>query len=162
MHDQAGLSAASGANLATANYVGYLTGSFAPRLVPSRLVMRASMIVMAASLALMPLTQDVTLWSRLRLIAGFTSALTFVHAVGALLSGLRRSAPHLVDGGFGGIGAGIVFSGLLVLAVREGGDMAYGVVDRRRPHAAVDRSLMEPRPASLTGADGEGRTGWAT
>ncbi|WP_427164859.1 YbfB/YjiJ family MFS transporter [Streptomyces sp. C1-1] len=123
MHDQAGLSATSGANLATANYVGYLAGalagSFAPRLVRSRLVMRASMIVMAASLALMPLTQDVTLWSGLRLIAGFTSALAFVHAVGALLSGLRRSAPHLVGWGFGGIGAGIVFSGLLVLAVRE-------------------------------------------
>ncbi|MGP3921212.1 YbfB/YjiJ family MFS transporter [Nonomuraea sp. 10N515B] len=123
MHDQAGLSATSGANLATANYVGYLAGalagSFAPRLVRSRPVMRASMIVMAASLALMPLTQDVTLWSGLRLIAGFTSALAFVYTVGALLSGLRRSAPHLAGWGFGGIGAGIMFSGLLVLAVRE-------------------------------------------
>nr|WP_316785119.1 YbfB/YjiJ family MFS transporter [Streptomyces sasae] len=87
MHDQAGLSATSGANLAAANYVGYLAGSFAPRLVRSRLVMRASMIVMAVSLALMPLMQDVTLWSGLRLIAGFTSALAFAHAVGALLSG---------------------------------------------------------------------------
>ncbi|MFC9915727.1 YbfB/YjiJ family MFS transporter [Streptomyces sp. NPDC127197] len=123
MHDQAGLSATSGANLATANYVGYLAGalagSFAPRLVRSRLAMRASLIVMAASLALMPLTQDVTLWSGLRLIAGFTSALAFVYAVGALLSGLRRSAPHLIGWGFGGIGAGIVLSGVLVLAVRE-------------------------------------------
>ena len=123
MHDQAGLSATSGANLATANYVGYLigalTGSFAPQLVRSRLVMRASMIAMALSLALMPLTTDVTAWSGLRLIAGFTSALAFVYAVGALLSGLRRSAPHLVGWGFGGIGAGIAFSGLLVLAVRE-------------------------------------------
>ena len=123
MHDQAHLSAASGANLATANYVGYLvgalTGSFAPQLVRSRPVMRASMIAMAASLALMPLTEDVTLWSGLRLIAGFTSALAFVYAVGALLSGLRQSAPHLVGWGFGGIGAGIMLSGLLVLAVRD-------------------------------------------
>ncbi|MEU1273781.1 YbfB/YjiJ family MFS transporter [Streptomyces sp. NPDC005799] len=123
MHDQAHLSAAGGANLATANYVGYLvgalTGSFAPRLVRSRPVMRASMIAMAASLALMPLTQDVTLWSGLRLVAGFASALAFVHAVGALLSGLRRSAPHLIGWGFGGIGAGIMLSGLLVLAVRD-------------------------------------------
>ena len=123
MHDQAGLSAASGANLATANYVGYLAGalagSFAPQLVRSHLVMRVSMIVMAASLALMPLTRDVGLWSGLRLIAGFTSALAFVYAVGALLSGLRRTAPHLIGWGFGGIGAGIVLSGVLVLAVRE-------------------------------------------
>ncbi|MFE0332243.1 YbfB/YjiJ family MFS transporter [Streptomyces sp. NPDC058960] len=52
-------------------------------------------------------------------IAGFTSALAFVYVVGALLSGLRRSVPHLVGWGFGGIGAGIVFSGVLVLAVRE-------------------------------------------
>ncbi len=92
MHDQAGLSAASGASLATANYVGYLAGSFASRLNRSRLVMRASMIVMAASLALMPLTTHVMFWSGLRLVAGFTSALAFVHAVGALLSGLRRAA----------------------------------------------------------------------
>ncbi|WP_408648230.1 YbfB/YjiJ family MFS transporter [Streptomyces gossypiisoli] len=123
MHDQAGLSATSGANLATANYVGYLAGalagSFAPQLVRSRLVMRASMIVMAASLALMPLTTDVTLWSGLRLLAGFTSALAFVYAVGALLSGLRRPAPHLIGWGFGGIGAGIVLSGVLVLTVGE-------------------------------------------
>jgi MFS family permease len=123
MHDQAGLTATSGANLATANYAGYLAGalvgSFAPRLVRSRLVMRASMIAMTASLALMPLTQHVTVWSGLRLIAGFTSALAFVYAVGALLSGLHRSAPHLIGWGFGGIGAGIVFSGVLVLAVRE-------------------------------------------
>jgi len=81
--------------------------------------MRVSLIVLTAALALMPLTRDAAVWSGLRFAAGVTSAIIFVSAVGALLSGLRRSAPYLIGWGFGGIGAGIVLSGLLVLAVRE-------------------------------------------
>lgn len=123
MRDQTGLSASGAADLATANYVGYLVGALAgilaPRLVRSRPAMRASMIVLAASLALMPLTQDAAVWSGLRFVAGVTSAVIFVYAVGSLISALRRPAPYLVGWGFGGIGAGIALSGLLVLAVRD-------------------------------------------
>ncbi|MDQ7910088.1 hypothetical protein RB614_36890 [Phytohabitans sp. ZYX-F-186] len=47
----------------------------------------------------------------MRLIAGFTSALALVYAVGALLSGLRRPALHLI--GWDSVyWRGIVFSGL--------------------------------------------------
>ncbi|MFD7024992.1 YbfB/YjiJ family MFS transporter [Promicromonospora sukumoe] len=123
MHDDAGLAAAVGADLATANYAGYLLGATlgiaAPRLLRSRTVMRVAMVVMIASLALMPVEASPVWWGALRLVTGVTSALVFVYATGALLSRLRGSAPHLVGWGFGGIGIGISLSGLLVLLVRS-------------------------------------------
>src|SRR3954451_5787722 len=55
MHAQAGLSAAAGATLATANYAGYLAGALAgivvPRLVRSPAVLRCSLLVLTATLA---------------------------------------------------------------------------------------------------------------
>jgi hypothetical protein len=123
MHDGAGLAAASGADLATANYVGYLLGAslgiVLPRFVRSPAVMRVAMIAMTASLALMPVLESPVWWGGLRLVSGVAGALVFVYATGALLSRLRGSAPHLVGWGFGGIGAGIALSGLLVLVVRN-------------------------------------------
>lgn len=71
------------------------------------------------------------------LIAGFTSALAFVYAVGALLSGLRRFGPAPGRLGIRGYRRGDR------AGRSRGGDMAYGVVDRDRPHAAADRGLME-------------------
>jgi hypothetical protein len=63
MHAQVGLSAGAGANLATANYVGYLVGALAgtllPRLVRSAALLRGSMLALVVSLAAMPLTPEV-------------------------------------------------------------------------------------------------------
>jgi MFS family permease len=123
MHAQAGLSAASGANLATANYVGYLVGAlagtFLPRLVRSSAVLRGCLVVLAASLAAMPETNATTGWLLLRLCAGVASALIFVIAANSLLSHLRGHPAHLPGWGFGGVGAGIAVSGLLVLVLRD-------------------------------------------
>lgn len=123
MNQEAGLSTAHGADLATANYIGYLLGAllgiFIPRLVYSRAIMRTAMIVMIAALALMPVWENIIWWESLRFIAGVVSALVFVYATGAMLSQLRGSAPHLIGWGFGGIGAGIALSGLLVLIIRS-------------------------------------------
>src|SRR6202000_69102 len=62
MHAQAGLSAQFGATLATADYdgslVGALAGSFAPGLVRSAAVLRGSLVVLVATLALMPVTRN--------------------------------------------------------------------------------------------------------
>jgi len=126
MHAQAGLSASAGASLATANYVGYLCGALAgiliPRLVRSRAVLRISLILLTATLLAMPLTHAVTAWWALRLLAGVASALVFVIAASSLLSHLRGHPAHLPGWGFGGVGAGIALSGVVVLILRSVGD----------------------------------------
>ncbi|MFG3296284.1 YbfB/YjiJ family MFS transporter [Streptomyces sp. NPDC048179] len=126
MHARAGLSAGAGANLATANYVGYLVGALAgtlaPGLVRSRAVLRGSLLLLTATLAAMPLTHSVLVWGALRLLAGAASALVFVVAVTSLLHHLRDHPAHLPGWAFGGVGAGIALSGLLVLALRPVAD----------------------------------------
>ncbi|WP_254647602.1 YbfB/YjiJ family MFS transporter [Streptomyces sp. GbtcB6] len=126
MHARAGLSAGAGANLATANYAGYLlgalAGTLAPALVRSRAVLRGSLILLTATLAAMPLTHSTAVWAALRLSAGAASALVFVIAVASLLHHLREHPAHLPGWAFGGVGAGIALSGLLVLALRSVSD----------------------------------------
>ncbi|HEY0687675.1 MAG TPA: YbfB/YjiJ family MFS transporter, partial [Kribbella sp.] len=60
MHAQAGLSPKLGAELATANYLGYLVGSLAaiaaPALVRSRSTLRVALLVLIGTLVLMPST----------------------------------------------------------------------------------------------------------
>lgn len=123
MNDEAGLSVEGGANLATANYIGYLIGAllsiFVPGIARSRLIMRASLGVIVAALALMPLGSGEIWWDTMRLVTGVASAQVFVYATGAMLSQLKGSAPHLIGWGFGGIGIGIALSGVLVLVVRS-------------------------------------------
>jgi MFS family permease len=126
MHAQAGLSSAAGAHLATANYVGYLAGALAgillPSLVRSPLVLRGSLVVLTGSLAGMAVTQSTTAWLVLRLVAGVASALIFVIAASSLLGHLREHPAHLPGWAFGGVGAGIALSGLLVLVLRSVAD----------------------------------------
>ncbi|WP_079178774.1 YbfB/YjiJ family MFS transporter [Streptomyces humi] len=126
MHAQAGLSAGAGANLATANYVGYLlgalAGTLAPALVRSRAALRGALVLLTATLAAMPVTRGTAVWEVLRLLAGAASALVFVIAVASLLHHLRDHPPHLPGWAFGGVGAGIALSGLLVLALRTVAD----------------------------------------
>jgi len=126
MHARAGLSTGAGAHLATANYVGYLVGALAgvlsPALVRSRTALRGSLVLLTGTLAAMPATRSTELWLTLRLLAGAASALIFVVAVGSLLGRLRDHPPHLPGWGFGGVGAGIALSGLLVLALRPVAD----------------------------------------
>jgi MFS family permease len=123
MHAQAGMTAQAGADLATANYVGYLlgalVGSVAPATVRSPAILRGSLIVLIATLAAMPATHSVAAWMALRLVAGLTSALVFVIAVSSLLVHLRDHPAHLPGWAFGGIGVGIVASGLLLLVLRS-------------------------------------------
>jgi MFS family permease len=126
MHAQAGLATSAGALLATANYVGYLAGALAgilvPALVRSVLVMRVSIVLLIVTLVLMPVTRDLDVWFGLRLVAGVSTALIFMVAVSGVLSHLREHGQHLVGWAFGGVGAGIALSGVLVLVVRSAGD----------------------------------------
>lgn len=126
MHARAGLSASAGANLATGNYAGYLigalTGILAPSLVRSPAALRGSLVALTVTLAGMPATDSTAVWLVLRLVAGIASALVFVIAAGSLLSHLREHPAHLPGWAFGGVGAGIALSGLLVLVLRTVGD----------------------------------------
>ncbi|MFD8375833.1 YbfB/YjiJ family MFS transporter [Streptomyces sp. NPDC059688] len=126
MHAQAGLSASTGANLATANYVGYLAGALAgilaPALVRSPALLRAALVVLTGTLTAMPATHDVRLWIALRLLAGAASALVFVIAAASLHGNLRGHPAHLTGWAFGGVGTGIALSGLLVLRLHSVAD----------------------------------------
>ncbi|MEU3644280.1 YbfB/YjiJ family MFS transporter [Lentzea sp. NPDC034063] len=105
MTAQAGLSAASAASLATANYLGYFVGALATIVrAPSRLVNRVALVLLVATLAGMPLTHGMAAWFVLRLLAGVASAVVFVAAMNAR-----------PGWGMSGVGAGIALSGLLVL-----------------------------------------------
>jgi MFS family permease len=119
MHAQAGLSAQFGSTLATANYLGYLigalTGIAAPAVLRSLLVLRAGQVVLIGTLLLMAATENHAIWFALRLTAGVASALVFMIAVTAMLTGLRAHTQHLAGWGFGGVGAGIALSGAVVL-----------------------------------------------
>ena len=123
MEHQAGMAVPTGSDLATANYAGYLIGALAGTLVPaltrSRPALRASLLTVVVTLALMPVTSDTAVWLTLRLVAGAASALLFVIASSAIVGHLHQGAQHLLGWGFGGVGAGIALSGALVLALQS-------------------------------------------
>jgi MFS family permease len=120
----AGLTPRWGAAIATANYAGYLTGAMTgvavPALLRSVAAYRCSLIAVVAMLALMPALTGDAGWAALRFVTGCASALIFMIAASTLLTGLRARGQHLVGHGFGGVGAGIAASGVLVLLLRHG------------------------------------------
>lgn len=153
MHAQAGLSTGAGADLATANYVGYLVGAvagiFLPQLVRSSAVLRGCLVALTVSLAAMPLTHATVVWLLLRLCAGVASALIFVIAASSLLSHLRDHPAHLPGWAFGGVGAGIALSGLLVLVLRSTADWqaAWWASASLAALLAIPSWFLRPEPA---------------
>jgi predicted MFS family arabinose efflux permease len=125
MTAHAGLGPGAAGGLATANYAGYLLGALAaavaPQLIRTTAAWRTSLIAVVISLAAMPLTQNPLLWMAIRTIAGFASAVLFVIAVDWMLDHARGRSAQLPGWGFGGVGAGIALSGLLVLALPTSG-----------------------------------------
>jgi MFS family permease len=123
MHAQTGLSDDLAASLATANYIGYLIGALLgialPALIRSTAALRYGLLLLAVTMALMPLTHDAGAWWVLRLLAGAASALVFMAAVSALLTGLAAHEHHMMGWAFGGVGAGIALSGLLVAVLER-------------------------------------------
>jgi MFS family permease len=165
MHAQAGLSAGSGADLATANYIGYLVGALAgilaPALVRSPVLLRASLIALTGSLATMPATHSTAVWIVVRLLAGVASALIFVIAVSSLHSHLREHPAHLPGWAFGGVGTGIALSGLLVLALRSVADWraAWWASAALVAVLTVASWNLRPEPAPATAERGRAATG---
>ncbi len=134
MTGQAGLSATAGAHLATANYLGYLVGPvltlILPRLVSSRILYRCSLVLIVGSLLGMSLTTNELIWLGLRFLAGTASALLFVMIASSAAYHCRAAARHVIGWVYGGIGAGIALSGILILALGTGGSwqLAWWVV----------------------------------
>lgn len=123
MVTQAHMTSQLGGVIATANYAGYLAGAmagiFLPRLLQSKVTLRISLVIIVLTLATMPITENWAIWFVLRLIAGLASALVFMVAVSSMLTHLRAHGSHLAGWAFGGVGAGIALSGILVLALRS-------------------------------------------
>ncbi len=166
MHTQAGLSTAAGAHLATANYVGYLLGALAgtllPALVRSRTVLRGSFVLLIGTLAAMPATHSTTVWIALRLVAGAASALIFVVAVGSLLGRLRNHPAHMPGWGFGGVGAGIALSGLLVLTLRSVADWRTAWWSSAALAAALATAAWNLRPEAPPAPSTDAPRRWLT
>lgn len=121
MEAQAHLLPAQASVVATSNYLGYLLGAILgivfPVLSRSRSAARVAGIVLVVSLLLMPVTENVVAWTAIRGVAGVASAVIFMVAGNTILSELASSRPHMVGWAYGGVGAGIAISGVLIAVV---------------------------------------------
>jgi MFS family permease len=121
MEAQAHLLPAQASVLATTNYLGYLLGAILgivfPLLSRARIASRVSGVVLIATLVAMPLTENIATWAAIRGVAGVASAVVFMVAGSTILTELASSRPHMVGWAYGGVGAGIAASGILVAVV---------------------------------------------
>lgn len=124
MQAQAGLSDAAGGWLATANYLGYMSGALLAASLSSLQLKfklyRAGVLLALVSTLWMAQTQDLATWAALRYVAGLSSAAGMLLASGLVLNWLMRHG-HRAELGihFSGIGFGIVVSGLVVMALNR-------------------------------------------
>lgn len=103
------------AAVATSNYIGYLIGAVAMSrgwMRPSNLLLRISLVASTVLLALVPLSTSLPWLVVIRLIAGIVSAIIFVCVTQPAERILRQ--PRSIGVMYGGVGLGIVLSGLLV------------------------------------------------
>ncbi len=124
MQAQAGLSDAAGGWLATANYLGYMSGALLAASLSS-LQLKFKLYRVGVMLALvstfwMALTQDLLTWAALRYVAGLSSAAGMLLASGLVLNWLMRHG-HRAELGihFSGIGLGIIVSGVVVMGLNR-------------------------------------------
>lgn len=120
MQDDAGLSVAVGAWLASANYLGYFVGALSAIALPARPapVIRASLLAIALTTFAMELTENFTVWLVLRALAGVASAwvLVFVSAWSIEQLAQRSGWNGVV---FAGVGAGIFVAGAIALVLMQ-------------------------------------------
>ncbi|QQZ28823.1 YbfB/YjiJ family MFS transporter [Thiothrix subterranea] len=122
MRAETWLTEVAGGWLATFNYMGYMSGALLAASISSlhtkyRLY-RAGLVIGVLSIAGMALTQDMVLWSIFRYTAGLSSAAGMLIGSGLMLSWLIRNG-HRPELGihFGGLGGGILVSGLVAVAM---------------------------------------------
>jgi predicted MFS family arabinose efflux permease len=120
MQADGSLTVLQGGKLASANYAGYLLGAllaFALNPRPARAA-KLGLIAVAASTLAMAFTSSFPAWAVLRFFAGVASAFVLVGVSAWALAVLaRHERPTWSGWVFAGVGAGIVFAGLAVLAI---------------------------------------------
>jgi MFS family permease len=114
------ISLPQGAYLASANYVGYLLGALLSFALNSRPTSAAKFGLMAVAISTlaMAFTSFFPAWLALRLAAGIASAFVLVGISAWALTTLAQYERSTWSGWvFAGVGAGILFAGLAVLAI---------------------------------------------
>ena len=119
MLQDAGLSVAGGAWLASANYLGHLIGALAAMRMRVRAVsvIRASLVALGLLTLSMGVTHGFAAWFVLRLLAGIASCLVLVFISAWCLGRLAPLHRPLLGGTvFAGVGSGIAAAGALCFA----------------------------------------------
>ncbi|WET72584.1 MULTISPECIES: YbfB/YjiJ family MFS transporter [Rhizobium] len=119
------LSAADAGFIASANFVGYLVGAvfaaYGWAAGRERLVALSALLATAILLAAMAATDSVAVFAVIRFLAGLASAFAMVFTSSIVLShGAAAGNDHVQAGHFGGPGAGIALSSVMVLLVGLG------------------------------------------
>ncbi|MCE7027501.1 YbfB/YjiJ family MFS transporter [Jiella avicenniae] len=119
MQRQYGFGAEVAGLIASANFAGYFAGSMLAALASHgasrRLAFRGGLAASVATTILMGLTDDVALWLILRLLSGLASAFAMISAAGIVAERLAKVGEEgRLAWVFGGVGAGIAASGLVV------------------------------------------------
>lgn len=125
MHDQAGLGLTHAGLLAAINYSGYLCGALLATAINDMVIKdrlyRIGMVVAVASTIMMGMTNDFTLWSISRFIAGLSSAAGLMFGSGLILNWLIRHNHHSELGiHFSGVGLGIAVCSAAVMVMSPG------------------------------------------
>ncbi len=114
MVDTANITPSGGAVIATANYAGYLLGAVLLSIRPglnTTTSFRAWTVILVASEAAMAIAGNIAMFSVFRFVAGLASAAIFL-ACASTVAKHAKTSPGIT---FGGVGAGIAASGILVL-----------------------------------------------
>jgi MFS family permease len=124
MQADQGLSLSDGNWLALANLLGYLIGGLTAARFRHRAVygVRLAIALIVATMALMALTDQLLLWSLLRLVTGIASAWAMVTISILCLPRLatqpaQPAQPSLAAWVFSGVGSGIAMSGIVCLVL---------------------------------------------
>ncbi|RKD76103.1 putative MFS family arabinose efflux permease [Sinobaca qinghaiensis] len=130
-----GLAPFSAGLLASANYTGYFIGAmWARRLEPGRGIIYSGLAVSILTTAAMGLSGSLLPWLVWRLLSGIASGLVFVLTAAFVLNKLKAYDRLPVSGVlYGGVGGGILLSGLLTPALvertgMEGAWLGFGAV----------------------------------
>jgi len=134
MREDAGLSVAAGAWLASANYLGYLIGALSAIALPLRpaTAIRIGLLAIGVSTLAMGLEHDFLAWTLLRALAGIASAWVLVFVSAWALEQLAAlGRPGLSGVVYAGVGTGVAIAGgacLILMRIGAGSTAAWLVL----------------------------------